>query len=328
MRSGRSTARSSWRGRTSSQPVTGPDPPGPQPREARGGNGAGPQFKSNPNGISDNNRMVHHPTRPPDANGRPFLSVVIPAYNEEERIGDTLRQLVKYLGAQGYGWEIVVADDGSTDRTADLVRGAGAETAGIEMVTLPHGGKGWAVRHGMLYAGGEYRFLCDADISMPVEQISRFLPPALDDFDLAIGSREVPGARRLGEPYRRHLMGRVYNALTRALATPGVADTQCGFKCFRGTVADELFQLQRLRGFAFDVEVLFLARKRSLRVLEVPIDWYYRPASKVRPVIDSLAMTRDILNIRWHSLRGRYSAKAAHSEGGLVSTRGRGHRSE
>ena len=236
----------------------------------------------------------------------PFLSIVIPAYNERHRIVGTLNEVVDYLTPQAYSWEVIVADDGSTDGTADLVRGFAEANPGVRLLTLSHRGKGWAVRHGMLDAGGEYRFLCDADLSMPIAQISRFLPPDSPEFDVAIGSREVQGSRRIGEPGTRHLMGRAYNLAVRALVLPGLADTQCGFKCYRGGVAEEVFSLQRFDGFSFDVEVLFLARLRRMVVVEVPIDWYYRSQSKVRPVRDSLAMARDILKMRWYHLSGLY----------------------
>ena len=242
---------------------------------------------------------------------RPFLSVVIPAYNEERRIVDTLRKVVDYLTSQTYPWEVAVVDDGSTDSTGALVKAFAQGHPDVHLISVFHGGKGWAVNHGMLWTTGEYRFLCDADLSMPVELLSRFLPPIATSFDIAIGSREAFGARRIGEPYRRHIMGRFYNLLVRLLAVPSLSDTQCGFKCFRGRVARELFSLQRLYGFAFDVEVLFLAHRRSLRIREVPIDWHYRPQSKVRGLRDSLAMTADILRIRWHSLRGDYKSQPA-----------------
>jgi hypothetical protein len=159
----------------------------------------------------------------------------------------------------------------------------------------------------MLQAAGDYRFLCDADLSMPIEQVERFLPPMVEGVHVAIGSREASGSRRIGEPARRHLMGRAFNALVRTLAIPGVQDTQCGFKCFQGGIVPDLFWRQQLYGFAFDVEILFLACKAGLVLREIAIDWYYREESKVRLLRDSIAMTRDILRIRWRYLRGGYN---------------------
>ncbi len=244
----------------------------------------------------------------------PFLSIVIPAYNEERRILECLHQVTNYLAKCSYTWEVLVVDDGSTDGTASLVGRFAGEVPGVRLERVRHGGKGWAVKNGMLRARGQYRFMCDADLSMPIQQVERFLPPALKDYDIAIASREVKGARRLGEPFRRHLMGRVFNLLVRALALPGITDTQCGFKCFRGPVAQELFALQRYHGFSFDVEVLFLARRRGMNIREVPIDWYYRSMSKIHPLRDSLAMVRDIVRLRWNVLRGRYSQPAPEPE--------------
>lgn len=238
---------------------------------------------------------------------QPFLSIVIPAYNEESRIEGTLRQVVGFLRDRPYSWEVLVVDDGSTDATARLVGEFSATHPNLRLLSLRHGGKGWAVKHGMLRATGQYRMQCDADLSMPIEQAERMLPPQTQGVDIAVGSREAPGARRIGEPSHRHLMGRVYNTLVRALAVPGVRDTQCGFKCFRGDVVPELFGRQVMEGFAFDVEVLFLARKAGLVVREVAIDWYYRERSKVHPIGDTIAMTRDLLKIRWRYLRGRYN---------------------
>ena len=237
---------------------------------------------------------------------QPYLSVVIPAYNEETRVVSTLRQVTGFLEGQGYTWEVVVVDDGSTDRTAALVEEFARHREGVSLLPLPHGGKGWAVKRGMLQARGGYRFMCDADLSMPIEQLPLFLPPATGGCDIAIGSREAPGALRVGEPTLRHLMGRVYNPLVRLLLVRGLKDTQCGFKCFRGDVAQELFSLQRLSGFGFDIEVLFLSQKRGLRVCEVPIQWHYRSHSKVSPLRDVVAMTWDILRVRWFHFRGKY----------------------
>ena len=206
---------------------------------------------------------------------------------------------------QLYTWEVIVVDDGSTDRTAELVKDFEAEAARVSLLSQPHRGKGHAVRAGVLAARGKFRFQCDADLSMPIEQLSRFLPPKLDGYQVAVGSREVLGSRRIGEPTLRHLMGRVFNLMVH-LTGVGLSDTQCGFKCFAGPEAHGLFPLQRLDGFGSDVEVLYLAKAAKLKVIEVPIDWYYRSGSKVRPVRDTLRMLRDLAAIKLNRLLGRY----------------------
>ncbi len=230
------------------------------------------------------------------------LSVVIPAYNEEDRISRTLNRVVEYLAGQDYRWEVLVADDGSTDATAEAVHQVGGPLS-VKVLPLEHRGKGWAVRHGMLAASGRFRLLCDADLSVPIEQVERLMPPMGPEVDIAVGSREAPGAARYGEPSRRHVMGRVYNGLVRRLAAPGLADTQCGFKCFRDHAATQLFGRQTMDGFAFDVEVLYLARRLGLSIAEVGVDWYYQEHSKVRPIRDSLAMTLDLFRVRWRHRR-------------------------
>ena len=229
----------------------------------------------------------------------PYLSVVIPAYNEELRIPQTVREIIAFLSAQPYEWEVIVADDGSEDSTARLVLEAAGNDRRVRVLPLRHGGKGWAVRNGMLAAGGEFRLLCDADLSVPIEQVGRLLPPRSGGVDVAVGSREAPGAARYGEPGRRHLMGRIFNAITRRLTTPQIADTQCGFKCFGGDAAVELFSRATMNGFSYDVEVLHLARRLGLTIAEIGVDWYYREHSKVRPLRDAFSMTMDLVRIRW-----------------------------
>ncbi|MBI4338690.1 MAG: glycosyltransferase family 2 protein [Chloroflexi bacterium] len=252
----------------------------------------------------------------------PFLSIVIPAYNEEARILPTLQQITQYLAAQGYAWEVVVANDGSTDDTPRLVEEFAGGHPQVSLLNLPHRGKGGAVRAGMLHAQGQHRFLCDADLSMPIEQLDRFLPPKLTEYDVIIGSREAPGAHRFQEPGRRHFLGRAFNWMARLLAVRGIRDTQCGFKCFRAEAAEALFPLQRTEGFGFDIEVLFLAQRMGMRLVEIPIDWYYRSQSKVRPLKDGIAMTRDILVVRWRALRGAYGVLKPFNQ--VQASRGKG----
>ena len=233
-----------------------------------------------------------------------FLSIVIPAFNEEARIGATLDKVVEYLSDQPYSWDVTVVDDGSSDATAELVGERAEKLDGVRLERIPHAGKGWAVKHGMLSTSGEYRFMCDADLAMPISLLGSFLERMNEGFDVVLGSRQISGARRYDEPVTRHAMGRIFNGFVRLAAVGGYADTQCGFKCFRGQAADRLFGLQRTRGLGFDVEVLYLARKQHLRVLEIPIDWYHIKDSKVRVGVDSFSMIRDTLRVRLHDLRG------------------------
>ena len=179
------------------------------------------------------------------------------------------------------------------------MREAAREDARVRILSLPHGGKGWAVRNGMLAADGEFRLLCDADLSVPIAQVERLLPPQNGGVDVAVGSREAPGAIRYGEPARRHLMGRVFNSFARTLVAPAITDTQCGFKCFRARAAEELFGRSTMNGFSYDVEILHLAGRLGMTIAEIGVDWHYREHSKVRPFRDALSMALDLLRIRW-----------------------------
>jgi dolichyl-phosphate beta-glucosyltransferase len=236
----------------------------------------------------------------------PFLSVVIPAHNEERRLPESLRKVAEFLAQQPYSSEIVVVENASRDNTAGVVEDFARTHPFVRLVREALPGKGRAVRLGVLDARGEFVFQCDADFSMPVEEIAKFLPPALDGYDLAIASREGPGARRFDEPGYRHLMGRVFNLLVRIIAVSGIQDTQCGFKCYRRAAAAQIFALQRLTGFGFDVEVLFIARRKRLRIVEVPIHWYYFPRSTVSPLRDTLRMVNELLRVRFNGWRGLY----------------------
>ena len=247
------------------------------------------------------------------------LSVVVPAYNEERRLPDTLRRVAAYLRDQGYDWEIIVVDDGSEDRTGEAVPAAAIPE--IRLLRIDHCGKGGAVRHGMLAARGRYRLLCDADLAVPLDFVARLLPSQGPEAEIVIGSREAANARRIGEPMSRHLLGRVFNVLTRLLAAPAVSDTQCGFKLFTARAAETLFPLQTLGGFAFDAELLFLARRLGLSVQEVGVDWHHRSGSKVRPGRDSWRMLADLVRMRWHWRTGIYRHPATAMESSCESAR-------
>jgi glycosyltransferase involved in cell wall biosynthesis len=236
------------------------------------------------------------------------VSVVIPAYNEEHRLGSTLDVVTEYLRAQPWDWEVRVVDDGSLDGTSIVAMAAATTEPRVVVQREPHRGKGGAVKAGLSAARGDFRFICDADLSMPIGEIARFLPPAASGFDLAIGTREGMRARRIGEPMYRHLMGRLFNWGVQWLVLPGIEDSQCGFKMFTADAVRSIFPRVTVDGWAFDVEVLAVARAQGLRVIEVPIEWHYRAESRLNLLRDGWAMLEELLRIRVRSARGRYHA--------------------
>jgi len=204
---------------------------------------------------------------------------------------------------------VIVVENGSSDRTLELAREFASHQQNLIVIHEEQRGKGNAVRRGVLDAHGEYRFICDADLSMPIDELGKFLPPNLNDFDVIIGSREAPGAVRYNEPSYRHLGGRAINLIIRMLILPGLNDTQCGFKCFRAEPAKKLFSQQKLMGWSFDIELLYLARRNRMSIKEIPVHWHFDPDSKVRAVRDALRMISDIFRIHINALRGQYDLK-------------------
>jgi glycosyltransferase involved in cell wall biosynthesis len=239
----------------------------------------------------------------------PFLSIIIPAHNEENRLPITLEQVFAFLAKQSYAAEVIVVENGSYDRTYEIAQGFAKQYENLRVIQNHDRGKGLAIQRGVKEAKGSYLFLCDADLSMPIEEISKFLPPQLDHVDVAIASREAPGAVRYNEPAYRHITGRVFNTLIRLLVLPGLQDTQCGFKCIRAEVARDIFPYQTLTGWAFDVELLYIARRRGYQLVEVPIHWYFNADSKISVVRDSLRMFLDLLQIRRNARCGLYDRK-------------------
>ena len=236
----------------------------------------------------------------------PHLSIILPALNEEERLPRCLDQIDQFLRTQPYEAEVIVAENASADRTAAIAREFAVHHPYVRLITLKERGKGRAVKAGMLAATGDFRFICDVDLSMPIEEVVKFLPPSADAYDINIATREGDGAKRVDEPEYRHIMGRINNLIIKLAALPDFEDTQCGFKMFKGEVANDLFSVQHMNGIGYDVELLFVAKRRGYTVREVPITWYFDPDSRMRLVQDSLNILREIWQIRQNWRKGVY----------------------
>lgn len=227
----------------------------------------------------------------------PYLSIIIPAYNESDRIRASLQKAIDYLGQKDYEYEIIVADDGSTDNTIDVVKEFGDN---VIAYSLPKNtGKGAAVRMGMLKANGQYRIFTDADFSTPIYEIEKLLYSLKNDFDIVIGSRALDyGMVKEHQPFYREFMGKMFNKFVQLLVIKGIKDTQCGFKGFTADAANDIFSRAKIDGFSFDVEALYLARKSNYKIDEVPVEWYNDDRSKVNPITDSISMLLEILRIK------------------------------
>jgi len=230
-----------------------------------------------------------------------MISIIIAAYNEEQRIGKSLLKIKDYLNAQNLAYEIIVVDDGSTDSTRQVAKGYKANIANLKIVSYPtNKGKGYALRQGVFASIGEAVLLTDADLSTPIEELSHMLPLiSSSEYDVVIGSRALkPETIIKKQPLWRQGMGKIFNKIVRFLVLEGFQDTQCGFKLFSGKVVRSLFKDACIDRFAYDVEILAMARKKSFKILEVPVKWINSPASKVHPIFDSLQMFLDLVKIR------------------------------
>jgi glycosyltransferase involved in cell wall biosynthesis len=241
----------------------------------------------------------------------PELSIILPAYNEEKRIGATLDRISGYFAARSptlAGLEVIVVDDGSSDGTPRLVQDAARTMPWLRLISNPENrGKGYSVRQGMLQARGRIALFTDADLSAPIEESERLFAAIESGNDVAIGSRALDRSLISVHQSRfREIAGIIFNRFVRMIAQLPIEDTQCGFKAFRLPVCRVIFEQQRIAGFGFDPEILFLAKRHGLRIAEVPVRWSHDPATKVHVYRDSVLMLLDLFRVRWNSVVGRY----------------------
>ena len=245
------------------------------------------------------------------APGRVFLSIVVPMYNEESRIANCFDKICGYCQARGFDYELLIVDDGSKDESPALVRRFAEKNPRVRLVSNgTNRGKGYSVRHGMLEAKGKHVLFTDADLSAPIEGLDSFLPLA-NQFDVVVGSRDIGGARILvRQPFARRVLRKAFRLLYGALLFNDILDTQCGFKLFSREAAQKIFSLQTVRGFCFDVEVIFIAKRLGLKVKEFPVQWSDAADSKVNLLRVPPRMFVDLLRIRFNDWKGWYRASA------------------
>jgi dolichyl-phosphate beta-glucosyltransferase len=246
------------------------------------------------------------------------FSIVTPTYNESDKISSSITQITHFMRAFTDSFEIIISDDGSKDNTVQIIENMKEDIPELILLKNPHKGKGATVWAGFDIAQGEFIYLADADLSAPIDEIKKLLVWIQEnDFDIAIASREGHGSKRIDEPFYRHFMGRVFNLVVQVFALPGIQDSQCGFKLFNKKTAREIFSRLKIYGSeapeiqdaylgAFDVEVLYLAKKLGYKVKEVPVTWTYVKTSRLNPIKDSVKMALDVLKIRVNDLKGLY----------------------
>lgn len=250
---------------------------------------------------------------------KPKLSIVIPTYNEELRIEESIHRIVNFMNTQGYRYEIVISDDGSTDETKNIVKKYQEEYENLVLLENPHKGKAPSLISGVYSTRGDFTLFTDVDLSVGIEELPKLLNWVENqEYDIAIASREGKGAKRINEPLPRHIMGRVFNILVQIVILPGINDTQCGFKLFKSDAIKKIFtktllysasdpEIKGGKVSGFDVEMLFVARLLGYRIKEVPVLWTYGEQSKVHKLKDSYYNAKDVFRVRLNKLKGKYS---------------------
>lgn len=243
---------------------------------------------------------------------QPFLAVIIPAYNEDQRILPTLERVREYLSAQTYTWSVTLVSDGSSDKTVDLAKGFAEKNPNFHVIHYsPNRGKGYAVRKGMLEVDGGWILFSDADLAAPIEEVEKLLEHARAGADISIGSRPLKESKlEIHQPFYREMLGRGFNLAVQLLAIRGIHDTQCGFKLFSNKAAKDVFSRCKLDGFSFDFEALMIARDLGYRIDEVPIRWRHQEGSKVVLMRDGPRMLRDLVKLRFWGKKKRLKAHA------------------
>jgi dolichyl-phosphate beta-glucosyltransferase len=238
-------------------------------------------------------------------------SIVIPAYNEGQRLGETLERVLTYVRQQGWDTEVIVVNDGSRDNTAQIVRTFAEKHPNLRLVENPgNRGKGYSVRNGILNSRGDIVVFSDADLSSPIEEMPKLLQALAAGADIAIGSRWLRAELQTQrQSLHRQLFGRVFNGLNRIILGLQFKDTQCGFKAFTRRAAQTILPLQRIERWGFDPEILFLARKFGFRVEEVPVRWGHVGGTRINPLMDGARMFEEMLRIRWYDVTGKYDGR-------------------
>lgn len=244
------------------------------------------------------------------------VSIVLPAYNEAARIASTLEKVMGYAQRHGWNAEVVVVNDGSTDDTAEIVRGYAGRHSSLRMVENPgNRGKGYSVRNGMLHATGDILLFSDADLSSPIEEADKLFAAIHAGADVAIGSRWIDtGLQVRRQPMHRQVFGRMFNLALRAVLGLNFKDTQCGFKAFSRRAADVVFPQQQIERWGFDPELLYIAKRAGLRTVEVPVAWSHREGTRINPLRDGMRMVLELFKIRWNAISGKYRLTRAASQ--------------